>query len=598
MFGLLRDVGQYLSPDSTNPVKMLTEPIGDNYYYGVAICFNPSGLYQGVRLQTGSKGVLFKNPHSSTPYSYTLVLRHSGKVNNVYERLKKNAEKICENFPKSENISLLRNCISETDNKKDKIISDIEDIIPEDASQKKRVYLYWGLIEKEVVKGFYEFPEVQEFLVRTKMNIYGTKDNTPLQLTNHICSVCGIKAEKVYGNFTEIQCYNLDKMGSITGGFNYARAPANFPICEECILYVLAGKNYAKQNLSFSLAGYSYWLLPQASTPDLFKVILSSIEESHSRQSLGKELDTITARQDEILDIIANKMELRPELLTLNLIFYEEKQAAWRIKSEIREVLPSRIKALYEAKKKIQIKEEMPISKKERENKYYFTLKAIHPFCGDSGKQSEQKFLTYIETIFKGGKLQEDIVLRDLANGIIDAQKSDLKNKSNFSPLKVRDGWATYLFLSEIDSLVKKGGNIMSKRSSAENRYYEYMSENPEFFNDKYRRTAFLTGCFINSVLYIQRKKRNSQPFAKKFMGRKLNGKIIRDLYTQGETKLRQYEALGIVGRLNPLVADSWVSCGDLWEITDDETTFAFTLGVTLGPKLASIKYEGNEVKK
>ena len=597
---LLRDLGEYVS-ESSSIIEKISQPLGRQYHYGMAICFDYEGVYRGIKMTQGSTDVIYKKgPSNGSDFTLVSKLGSSGVAKTV-RRLSKNAEKMAIFFNKTLFEKLIEACLKSVNNGFEDIVSDLDDKLPSDSGQDKRVFLYWAILDGNKIKPFYNMKEVQEYLIDAQLNRYATKkegDKTiPTEAHDSVCSICGVKSSKLYGNFSEIQCYNLDKIGTIAGGFDYSMAAQNFPICENCILNIQAGKSYAEKNLSFTLAGYSYWLLPKTNDTHIFNVVLESINESETRQqTLGKELDTITASQNEILDLIAEKMKTKAELLTLNLIFYEKKQNSWRIRAEIREVLPSRISTLYEAKRSIQSKKEMKISKKEQKQGYRFTLKSISAFSGDISKKSERKFLEYVESIFRSTKIDEEIVMRDIVNGILAAQKNDLKNKSNNFVFTVRDAWAMYLFLSEIGSLRKKGGkNMKNGNNAASDSYSQYMKEYAEFFENVYRRAAFLTGCFVSSVLYVQNSKRNSQPFAKKFMGRKLNKKIIKDLYVQGETKLRQYDSLGIVNKLNPILAESWMSCGDKWEISDDETTFAFMLGLNLGPKLAA---ENMEVKK
>jgi len=601
LFGLLKNIGEFITVPSTTVLNQMADPIGDNYCYGLAICFNKKGKYDSIQITQGSNNVIYKKGPSNG-FDFTLVSRQGPKgIAKTIDRTCKNAEVLLSYFDQDSKIwRLIQSCNSEMKQNKSTIFDDINKKIPGDLSAEKRLFVYWAQIDNGLIQGFYTFPEIHQFLIDEQMKRYGAKSEakSPVSAQNISCSICGITADIAYGNFTDIQCYNLDKIGVITGGFDYNKAPYNFPICQQCILNVRSGKKFTEENLSFSLAGHPYWLLPQTDSKVLFQIVLDSIDDSKSRQSLGKDIDTITASENELLDILSDNMESQPGLLTLNMIFYKKNKEEWRIRSEIREILPSRISELYKAKHSIQKRPEMIMSKREQEeNRYHFTLKKVNPFCGDSGKQSEKKFLLYIESIFKGSNLQKNSVFKDLTDGIISAQKNDLKNNRIYAPFTVRDAWATFLFLTEIGTLSKEGGTEVPETKS-DTVYEEYMNANHDFFSNAFRRTAFLTGCYVNSVLYIQKSKRNSQPFEKKFIGKKLNGNHLKSLYAQGETKLRQYGALGIVHLLTPLLADSWISCGDKWELSEDETTFAFTLGLTLGSKLATKKSKDNEVIK
>jgi CRISPR-associated protein Csh1 len=601
LFELLRDLGSYVSRQGESPVAQISEALGGAYHYGVAICFDQAGTYRGVKLVEGTDEVIYKHGPSGG-CDFTLVSRHSGNLKKTVERLCKNARAIVdEGIVPKVRLLQIKACFQSVMDRIEAVTEDVKGIIPEDAGQDKRVYLFWAILDNDAIIGFYKLPEIQDYLVRAVFKRYGSKSEArvPLMAAERCCTICGKLADEVYGNFTDIACYNLDKPGLITGGFGYAQAVANFPICKSCILDILAGKSYTERHLDFRVAGLSYWLLPKAGDPKLYEVVVRSVKD---RQTLGRDLGAITDDEQEIFRRIEDNYKSRAGsgLLTLNLFFYESKQADWRIIAEIREILPSRIQRIFEAKRHVEARPEMAMSRVERGSRYRFTLEIIYSFCGTTQKQSDRRFLTYLEGVFRGTAMKREAIIKDLADGIISAQKAAHKNKNpERAHFKVRDAWATYSFLSML-GIITSEGEIMkdTEDTASENHYESFMKENPGFFSDICRRTAFLTGCYVGAVLYVQQQNRQSQPFSKKFMGRKLDSERLRDLFLQAETKLRQYEALGVVHGLSELVAEAWVQCGTRWTIGDDETTFAFNLGVTLQPWLASRNKEDQlEVK-
>ena len=53
---------------------------------------------------------------------------------------------------------------------------------------------------------------------------------------------------------------------------------------------------------------------------------------------------------------------------------------------------------------------------------------------------------------------------------------------------------------------------------------------------------------------------------------------------------MRQYNSFGLVAQtLDPQLAESWIKCGEEWTISDEESTFAFTLGMSLAGKIREI---------
>jgi hypothetical protein len=91
-------------------------------------------------------------------------------------------------------------------------------------------------------------------------------------------------------------------------------------------------------------------------------------------------------------------------------------------------------------------------------------------------------------------------------------------------------------------------------------------------------------------VTYVQYKKRGATPFAKKFTGRVLSPALLQRLYREGRDKLYAYDALGLVSKgLDPDLAQAWVACGENWEISDEESTFAFFLGNSLAYRIGAL---------
>ena len=120
--------------------------------------------------------------------------------------------------------------------------------------------------------------------------------------------------------------------------------------------------------------------------------------------------------------------------------------------------------------------------------------------------------------------------------------------------------------------------------------YGQYIQTHQGFFHHPELVVAFLTGCYVAQVCAAQREARGADPFRKKFIGRLLNKKSLQNLYREGHGKLAQYDKLGyVITGLDPDLASAWVTCGDAWTISEDETTFAFTIGYSLNYRIKQL---------
>lgn len=595
VFELLRKLGHHLREVRGNEeLDQIADEIGEDYKSGLAICFDEDGSYEEVRLTKREGNVLYKygSPRGN---DYTLVSRTSGTTENVVPRLKRNAKKIIDWATDREDLSidLLERCLGSAKAMEEQIQNDILETYPPDAGASNRVYAYWAVLRENAPAPFWKTDLVKQYLADQALEDYARRSSTKKRMLDEdgSCSVCGESSVTVYGNFSEVATYNIDKPGLITGGFDYAQTPNNFPVCRSCILDVLGGKTFAESDLDFYVGGLDYWLLPDASNPQVYKKLLEDLESADTRQSLGTKGETLTNREDEILGWIShNTPDGEGEgQVTLNLFFYESSQASWRIISEVRRVLPSRVNDLYKFKEQIEDDGILVLTEREAESGYHFTLRTLQQFTDDPRNDDvNREFLRYVEALFKEETLDRDHVLRGIARSLLDAQKQSV-NEGSLWPIRyrARDAWVTYRFLQKADAIPED--DSMTDPPEGNSGYATFMNENPGFFGDPERRASFLTGCFVGSVMYAQQQERDSQPFVKKFIGRKLDRDRLRYLYNEGKEKLTHYDKRGLVHKLDDILAESWVEVGSDWSLSEEETTFAFNLGWTLNSQLATL---------
>ena len=120
--------------------------------------------------------------------------------------------------------------------------------------------------------------------------------------------------------------------------------------------------------------------------------------------------------------------------------------------------------------------------------------------------------------------------------------------------------------------------------------YGRYVCEHANFFRRPELVVAFLTGVYAAQVTSVQRQERGADPFAKKFVGRVLTRQHLQRLYREGHAKLAQYGKLGyVIAGLDPDLANAWVVCGETWAISDEEATFAFTIGYSLAYRIKQL---------
>ena len=421
-----------------------------------------------------------------------------------------------------------------------------------------------------------ENDEVLKWFVDDSLAGYGKSKkgaNDDCLAENATCSICHQVADRIFGNFNELKTYNLDKPGMITGGFSNHQTARNLPICELCAGKVSLGLNTALTSFSYRMAGQTYLLLPECINSELREIVVELAREKRERETLrDDELGAITEDEDEILTELADRFA-ESDQVSLKFIFYEAKNESWRVKAEIDQVLPSRLKAVLDAKKAVE-------RRPWRGDKDFLSMSVVREFAAAVSTNSKREFLAQVSAIFAGKTIDRNLVLRNCVDTILKAMKQDEK-KANWV---VRRAWMLLDFYQTLSIISPQKGKPMNTNLSEKSSYGKFLDLNPDFFGTPEKRVAFLTGALARSVMNAQSKKLGSTPFSKKFRGMRINKDSLKKLLADSQEKLRAYDADNFSSNRNliELICEQWVACGDKFSLTQDETTFLFTVGMTL----------------
>lgn len=568
-------------------LERLNQGLPTSYVHGIAICFSPdTGQYLGLRTVEGSGNVVYREASGANGYAVTAVQCLSGKPYSTVGKLKRAVADLSQNLPHIKpSLELINNnYVEET------ITAELEAKIKElDINVDSRGYLFVAFYHENKITPLYEFPDIQERMIqKTLIEQYGKADKYSAISHEKTCSICGTTGRKVYGNFSLLKCYNLDKPGMITGGFSYDKTPAqNFPVCEECLTAVSSAKNYVEDNLSFNLCGNSYWVIPEIQINDeSFSKIILEIMGNRQTNSLETEnIRNITGDENEILEEMADASQGNDNV-SMTMVFYEESNSSWRILAEIPEVLPSRIHTIYKVKHDIEQNPYLQI--KTKKGGFSFTFKTIKQFAGNDLHVSQKKFMKYIEAVFTGEPISYDCFVNDLATGLMYQSKQNPELLGFTS----RDALASWLFMYQLGIIKKEDGCNMKDEmfQSGDNNYMQFLNNHKDYFDCNEKIVAFLTGCYISKVLYAQKSKLSSSPFFKKLRGLKIDKKRLESLYPEARNKIQQYDAFGLVKEIDSMLAQKWIECGNQWKISDSETTLAFTLGISLDYQVNNVE--------
>lgn len=557
---------------------MLNEGMPENYDRGLAVCFDPTGRYTGVRARTGNDGVVYRSgPPNGTDLTPCSKLAKEEK--NVLIRLGR-ALKDLSNFGglTEEKKQWLEHVQGSLEQHFKTIVHDlIKAKADHGINIEHRGYVYIARYEEAHLDALYNWPESKAVLVVESTRRFAEAGEGK----DCHCCVCGLQQPVLFGNFSVLSCYNLDKPGSIAGGFDREVAVKNFPVCQDCSVRVAYTIQFVDDHLTSSVAGQNYLILPYASNSELQEYLVDTLKTYPDRFHLSNKCDLLAAEEEQLFKLLLE--EGGHDQMAFALVFFVKDNAAWRIQAEIQQVLPSRLKQLYEGRHRLA---QDPVlftvqgkGKGIEEKPFNFTTMTLRTFTGSEldNKTSAALLRAWLAAIFEARTIERGPFLRQLVRHLLATGRKE--------PTKLgwatRQAWAVYRFARTIN-LISGGGDTMVI-NTPKSAYGAYIQEHQNFFIRPELVTAFLTGCYVSTVASVQYQQRKAEPFTKKFLGRLLTRDHLRRLYREGHDKLAQYGKLGIVATsLDPDLATAWVDCGDEWKTSDEETTFTFTLGYSL----------------
>ena len=595
MFAQFAHLGRVLAErDGLSACELICKGLEDPYNRVTEIRFDALGDYLGSETydisQSEGRSLPFIGVHSSTPAFITPIYKFSGNIPNMLRRMRNCLNNLapCAAESDAEAAKLLAVILDALEQHKEAIVADLEDQQDQFGDADHRLAFCPAIEGASLPERIYEWPLLDGWVEASLGDTYGEYQKTDLTAENRICSLCGDAKEIVYGNFSKLKTYILDQPGRIVGGFTFSEAARNFPVCPECAIHASHGIDVVLRDLSFSMFGIDYLIVPQATDDELLLEFYDDATRWRERRSSLKDekLQRITQDEEEILDLIGEEFGDTTNLW-LSLVFYRENQAQWRILAEVPEVLPSWLSKVYEAKRKVEA--ELP---EERNVAVTLgvVLDATRQAQGSSNKEGERLFLQWAEAILRGGRLDRRAVMRVVVDYILREYREDSRRGEGQSP---RGGFATlqgYLLvrlLEELTIIDGAGGDQMESLGSFDNKWSEYLQERGDFFGLPESRVAFLTGALIRQVAWVQQSKRNLKraedaPIFKKVRGMRLDAARLRSLLSEAKEKLLIYDADRFYGDLQELLSSEWTQVGDGWILSTDETTFYFTLGLNL----------------
>jgi CRISPR-associated protein Csh1 len=428
------------------------------------------------------------------------------------------------------------------------------------------------------------------------------------------CSVCkGIKDE-VYGFAIPWTFHTFDKPGFIAGGFSVNESWKNTPVCFDCATRLEVGKKYIEENLDYAFYGFRYLLVPKLTLAGEIREVLEGVldildkKDEKRKIKINQEIkNRITSDENEILRFVKDQKDF----FSNSLIFYKKEQSSYRILLLIEGILPSRLRAIFKAKEKIDerfdIYNNSILSEDQREkNHLVFNFGVLRRFFPSESKNRtfDKIFLEMVDKIFVGDQISYylliDFIMSKVREAFIKGYSTNITTLNGFLLLHYLEELNLFKAKkAEMKDMNEQGNEVLRieefENLPLERRIERFFEANKAFFNTDSKKATFLEGVLTQKLLNIQWMDKKATPFRTKLHGLKMNEALIKRLLPDIQNKLEEYEK-NYYRDLESLIANHFVLAGLKWKEVDDELSFYFVLGMDMHKLFKNAKEEAQKI--
>ncbi len=421
------------------------------------------------------------------------------------------------------------------------------------------------------------------------------------------CAICGKKG-KVYGLTLQtagLVFYNVDKSG-FAPQFNREYSWKQIPLCEDCSLSLIRGKDFLDKYLKINSGlGFYFYIIPSflLKEDDIVKKFIEKIKKKEEPKSNFLEnMRGLITKEDGIYNIV----EKESDSLRLDLLFSREEKSRFIIVSYIKNLKPSWLRKLYNIQREIMneriFSEEIMkrIFSSHKKGNFFKRFKGADSSGYIKTKKSgyipwwilflrnifssRNEFIEILSQILQRRKISYKFLLHKFGLFLQDS----FKKRRNLS-LDTLTTLSLYLFLNKLNLLE---GDNMSEVDKKNFGIFGY-----EIFSNNERKYAFLIGALANYVTNIQAMERSCDPweapFRQKFNNLIIDQNKLRKIFNDCVEKLAQYRKP--IPFWFPENLRRVLNTPEKWKSSIDEISYFFVLGLVLGNSLFKDKVYNNK---
>ncbi len=412
-----------------------------------------------------------------------------------------------------------------------------------------------------------------------------------------VCSLCG-EQKNITDNTTRLQFkyYMTDKIGfssNLSGSFL-----KNMRLCKDCYRQVLAGESYIKQNLGFFIGGLRVYLVPAfIFTPD--------------RKVVSRNYDGFKNIKDSLLNINDFiKKEKRLKLFSkqdqgnsfiLNLLFYEKKQAEFKILKLIKDVSPSRFMHLAEVSMRVKQMFEKYLGESGMWGIDFNRIYYMIPLRVKGGSPVEyRKLLNLYDNILSDKPVDREFLINQFVkmahiHHLENYRPYNFKKSPDNSRIAMAYGiLQNIVFLKYLESLgLLKGGQGMNVDDLIiADDIKEYIRD---LKFDESRTALFLLGYLIGEVAGAQKE---SNPVLNKINYQGMSKAKLQHLISEIFEKLKQYKVLNYNRKEFSDMKRLFDRQLDNWNLSAQDNVFYILSGYAYQVRRVNLKSKEKKAKE
>jgi CRISPR-associated Csh1 family protein len=443
-------------------------------------------------------------------------------------------------------------------------------------------------------KYFGDFREYKDLFENEAYSKYYQKKSTNAtsMANNKVCSLTYNIENEVWG-FVDTLGFTVDSNTFMRNGFNRNNAYKMNPVSDNAVRILEGAKKTVMEkfsSVSYRLSDLQYFILPHIIKlkseveEEIYDLFLEKIN-----LELKNDNNSIISNESILNEIIQDE-KLSRNNIYYDIFFYQLNQSQFLIKLHLHDVMPSRLKKIFQAKYEIETFYKPITTIKSKKNKvwdFYINFKNIKEFFSDD-KNIHPYFFNIIESVFYGKMIDEKEFIKTIVKKIVKDYKNINSEEYPFYN-SVKHSFVIFQFLKYLSLFNSIKTNYMETEIQLTTE--GFIDQHISLFDNDYKKGIFLLGVLTHKLTYEQEKNIGGKPFLKNLNNLSIDNKIIQRIFPKIINKLRQYD----VNYTKDLEGQTALYLANNESLDKPTTSYIFTLGLVMGKEFDKSFFESRK---